>query len=167
MSCLLHINLIFVSLVSAAFLALHESVSQDNQVVTFQERQEREVTPGRSNVIVISFIIKEGYHIQADEVKDENLIPTSITLQTSEEIKITNLVFPEPEEFAMAGVSEPLMVFSGFLDVRLTMSLHERSATGLHFVEGILNYQACDSRQCLFPRSLPFTIKLNVTKGPG
>jgi Thiol:disulfide interchange protein DsbD, N-terminal len=161
MNYLLPLNLLG-SLVWAMPYPSLQSALETDPIVVVQDQQEWELAPGESKVIIASFIIKDGYHIQADKVSDENLIPTSIKIESSKDFKIKDPVYPVPEEFLMTGVSEPLLVFSGVLEIRLPVKIYQLAEKGLYAVECVLRYQACDSRQCLFPRELPFTVNLKI-----
>lgn len=118
------------------------------------------IASGEERNISLFFIITEGYHIQADQVKDENLIPSVLSFDASEEIIIGDPVFPKPEEFKMNGVEEALPVFSDVLEIIVPVKA-EKSLGKEVFVKGNLHYQACDESQCFFPRDLEFNMKIN------
>ncbi|CAN5352056.1 hypothetical protein BH23BAC1_BH23BAC1_08840 [soil metagenome] len=76
---------------------------------------------GEEQDLSLFFVINEGYHIQADQVKDENLIPSVLSIEAPGELIIGVPVFPKAEEFRMNGVEEPLQVFSNVLEIKVLL----------------------------------------------
>src|SRR5688572_27019770 len=69
------------------------------------------VYAGESNSVEIGVNVKEGYHIQANIVKDESLIPTTLEIATNEFLTITNQEFPPSKQFKLEGTDSSLVVF--------------------------------------------------------
>jgi DsbC/DsbD-like thiol-disulfide interchange protein len=133
-----------------------------NDFVYIDPIPELNLSPGESENIGVLFKIKEGYHIQANKVLDDNLIPSSITTQSPEEIKVENPVFPVPVEFHLKNVKEAMLVFHNTLRINLPVNISENTKDGIFVISGNLHYQACDSVKCYFPRDLPFEIGIIV-----
>jgi len=120
------------------------------------------ISPGEKKNLEIEFNIKEGYHIQADHVLDENLIPTSLSLTSPDEILVYDPVFPDPIPFHLKNVEDTMEVFHQHLKISLPVVIKENTNEGIYTVHGNLYYQACDSVKCYFPRDLPFEIRIWV-----
>jgi hypothetical protein len=133
---------------------------QQTDFVVLSSPSELNLVPGEEQKISLSFRIKEGFHIQADEVKDENLIPSHLIFEHSPELTIGEPIFPQSKEFWMEGSEEALLVFSDLMEI--TVPINSPPSVDGIVLKGILHYQACDASKCYFPRNLEFVLKLNI-----
>lgn len=117
---------------------------------------------GGQSAITVSFQIKDGYHIQANEVNDDSLIPVRLEMGTSEGIYYGQPVFPEWKEFKMEGTNDRLWVFDEMLDVKIPLKITKEKLRRDYLLKGNLHYQACDSWKCYFPRVLEFEVRFSI-----
>src|SRR6266508_3950465 len=68
---------------------------------------------GKSAVIYVYVVVKEGYHIQANKVNDEFVIPTTLDLNADTIIKTGKQIFPSGKKFKLEGTSDYLFVYDG------------------------------------------------------
>ena len=120
------------------------------------------VKAGRHSEINVSIEIKNGYHIQAHEVRDEFLIPTTLEINGSKEFIIKKQVFPSSKKFKLKGTDKYLDVYDGKFEIRTFFTTQKETQRNIHHLNGKFNYQACDSIRCLFPRSIKFLIDVDV-----
>jgi hypothetical protein len=106
--------------------------------------------------------IKNEYHIQAHEVTDEFIIPTTLEINASKEFTIKKQVFPSSKKFKLKGTNKYLDVYDGKFEIRTVFTLQKEIQRKVHHLNGKLNYQACDSMRCLFPRNINFSIDVDV-----
>lgn len=147
------------------FLLLNLNITVYAQEVSFVKlvgEPEITITSGNETHISLLFLIKEGYHIQTAEVKDENLIASVLSIDAPEELIIDDPVYPEPVEFWMKDVEEPLHVYSDVVEIKVPVKALQTSDEGALLVNGKLYYQACDDFKCYFPRDFNFTMKINI-----
>lgn len=148
------------------FLPLFLKISdpgQEKAFVKLKEEPEYTFIAGQENHIQLSFLIREGYHIQAYQVKDENLIPSELTFEESDTLIFPgDPVFPEAVEFRMKGTEEAMDVYSDLLEIKVPLRTFKYLERGAYLIKGKLHYQACDDVKCYFPRDLPFTMKINI-----
>ena len=130
--------------------------------VEINQPLEWEFSSGDKKEIIVSFQILEGYHIQANQVMDQNLIPTSISTQIPDGIIIGESVFPDPVSFHLKNGKEAMLVFNDELKISMLVSILEKTDPEFYKIKGNLHYQACDSAKCFFPRDLPFVINISV-----
>ena len=135
--------------------------AQEQSFVAVDGKLEFTMVSGKEEHLTLSFLVKEGFHIQANQVKDENLIPTALYLSGPDQLLIGEPVYPAAAEFHMRGAEESLLVFGDELKITIPIQINE-PAKKTYFLNGKLHYQACDDRKCFFPRDLPFVIKINV-----
>ncbi len=116
-----------------------------------------EVTSGTQD-ISIEFEIDSGYHIQSDKPYTDNLIPTSLELESSDGVEVLDIKFPEPHDYELKGSDEVMAVFDG--KMRVIVRLKIEASMPLR-IPGKFCYQVCDDRKCYFPRCLEFTLKID------
>ena len=115
--------------------------------------------------IRLSFEIEEGYYVQANEVLNENFIPTQIQLDNRLPIEIQNILFPKAEIILLGG-SERIAVFRRKIEVWIEFEANSRSSIPIDQFQGSILFQACNKQKCFFPRSLAFELTLSkTTKG--
>jgi len=142
-------------------LNLYPLKAQVQFFVTINEDLEIKVMAGEEQHFLLSFQVKEGFHIQANEVKNENLIPTVLHLNAPDRVLIGEPIYPPPTKFEMEGAEESLLVFGDRLDIKIPIQI-PKSNEETYTLEGKLHYQACDERKCFFPRDLPFKVKIKI-----
>lgn len=106
--------------------------------------------------------VKEGFHIQADSVTVEFLIPTMIMFEDDSRFVPDSVVFPEAVDFTFEGIEEQWKVFDGSFDVLVVFHANRDVAKGAARWKGNLRYQACDRVRCYSPRSADFEIPVDV-----
>jgi hypothetical protein len=135
---------------------------QDSRFVELKDELEITMRPGKEKQISLSFLIKDGYHIQANRVQDENLIPSVLSLEAPEGLIIGDPVYPQADEFKMEGVEEALHVYGDVLKIDVPVRTIQYVEKGAFLIKGKLHYQACDAFKCYFPRDLNFIMKINI-----
>lgn len=123
-----------------------------------------DISPGEEKHVTLSFIIKEGFHIQANQVTNENLIPSELSINPPNKFVFGEAVFPESKKFIMKGAAEALLVYSDTLKIYLPVKAMESAEKGNIPMKGKLHYQPCDSSKCYFPRDLIFDLVANIHK---
>ena len=95
--------------------------------------------------------IPDRFHVQSDSPRDPTLIPTVLTVDAPEGIKVAEIVFPRATEFAQIGQSQPLLVFEHEFTIGVQFDVAATTPTGRIDVPARLRYQACDDRLCYAP----------------
>jgi hypothetical protein len=120
------------------------------------------VKAGRQSVINVTVEVKNGYHIQSYEVKDEFIIPTTLEIDGSEEFIIASQNFPPAKKFMLIGTDEYLEVYDGLFEIRAFFTTQKTLPKDVYHLNGAITYQACDSMRCLFPKTVGFSIDIEV-----
>lgn len=134
---------------------------QQKQFVNFDKDEVRQTKQKELIIVVIPFNIDEGYHIQAESETKDNLIATEITFEKNKDFNIID------QEFSLTHYETVVLnqfthkVLSNKLEVTVTLKPKRKISSLNNKLKGKLYYQACDDRQCFFPRTLNFvaTIK--------
>jgi hypothetical protein len=117
---------------------------------------------GVPSFITIEVEIKDGFHIQANEVRDEFIMPTSVEIKPHQDFIINKLEYPKEKKFQLKGSDKFLDVYDGRIQIRTLFSTRKEIKKGQNQLRGKLNYQACDSLQCFFPRTVDFAMNVEI-----
>ncbi len=120
------------------------------------------VSAGKSSVIKMGIEIKKGYHIQANKVKDDLLIPTTVEINEDKNMITGRQEFPPSKKFNLEGSDGFLDVYDGVFEIRIPFKTIKKIPKGKYILDAKLHYQACNSRTCLFPKSIGFSIPVKV-----
>ena len=147
-------------LLSFSFLSVTNQQKTDIVKITVPEIQ---VDPGESSTIHIGVEVENGYHLQANKLKDEYLIPTTLTIKTDASIILVKQTFPQSKKFRLQGSDDYLSIYDGDFDLRITFKTTKTIQKGRYNLAATLRYQACDSKSCLSPRTIDFFIPIEVS----
>lgn len=120
------------------------------------------VSAGKSSVIKMEVEIKKGYHIQANKVNDDLLIPTTLELTEDKNITIGLKQFPAAKKFKLEGTDNFLDVYDGVFEIIIPFKTTDKIPNGKHILNAKLHYQACDNKTCLFPKSIGVSICIKI-----
>ena len=120
------------------------------------------VYAGTNAMIPLWVEVKKGYHIQANKVDDESLIPTTLEVTDDKNISIIKQEFPLAKNFKLEGTNTSMKVYDGRFLIKLFLRSAAKTQTGKYVLLAKLRYQACDSRTCLFPRFIDFSLPVVV-----
>ena len=146
--------LVLASLLANGQLKPDEIVKVNNAAASAQAGQ------GSSFKIFIE--VKIGYHIQANQVTDEYIIPTTLQIEPVKGFTLGQTVFPSSRKFKLVGTDNQLDVYDGEFEINVPFQTTSTIKKGRFLMKGKINYQACDSVRCLFPRTISFSIPIDI-----
>jgi thiol:disulfide interchange protein DsbD len=142
------------------FLPWNERASSDSIIrITVPEVI---VHAGKSAVIYVYVVVKEGYHIQANKVNDEFIIPTSLDIITDSILVTGKQTFPAGKKFKLEGTDDYLLVYDGKFKITISFKASEKIQKGKYTMNAKLHYQACDNKSCFAPKTIDFSIAVKV-----
>jgi cytochrome c biogenesis protein CcdA/thiol-disulfide isomerase/thioredoxin len=109
------------------------------------------VRPGSPIRVALMVALPEGLHVQSDKPRDPSLIPTVLTIEPPSGVKVTQLVFPHPTDFAQEGQAQPLAVFEHEFVVGAELEIDRTVQAGALTIPARLRYQACNDKVCFRP----------------
>jgi DsbC/DsbD-like thiol-disulfide interchange protein len=123
---------------------------------------EVKVQAGQVAEINVHVSVEKGYHIQANRVSDEFIIPTTLEINTREIITAGEMAFPEGKKFRLEGTSDYMLVYDGTFKITIPFKTHKKIQKGRYNLGGNLHYQACDAKTCFFPKAVAFSVVIKV-----
>ena len=152
-------NLILI----ACFTQVHQLPVSEKEIVSISVAETFAV-PGTKSFVIIRVMIKEGYHIQANKVNDESLIPATLRITQNRFFNIGKAIYPPYKLFRLEGTENYLNVFDSVFIIRLPIKTLSITKAGRHLIKAHLHYQACDAKTCLFPKTLDLELPIVVQK---
>jgi hypothetical protein len=120
------------------------------------------MSAGESSVIRMKVEIMNGYHIQANKVNDNLLIPTTLEINEDKNIVSGRQEFPPVKKFKLEGTDDFLDVYDGVFEIKVHVKTIKKIPKGKLTLNAKLRYQACDHRTCLFPKTIGFSFTIKV-----
>jgi thiol:disulfide interchange protein DsbD len=144
-------------LLSAALTPIAMAAQANDDIITVKLISSVDkLQPGAANRLALEILIKEPYHINAAEITEEYMIPTTVNLAGPEGVNFEKLEFPEAVVKTLSFSETPLSVYEGKVRIFSTVTLPESFDGREVIVVGVVGYQACDDRSCLPPAELEF-----------
>jgi DsbC/DsbD-like thiol-disulfide interchange protein len=110
----------------------------------------------------VSVAVAEGYHLQANPASEDYLVPTRLDLKTPAGVTVSKITYPPGKPYRLNGADKDLKTYDGNFEIGVLLKASREARPGKYVLQGRLYYQACDSRTCLFPTSVPLTLTVNV-----
>jgi len=112
--------------------------------------------------VALKVSLPEGLHTQSNKPRDENLIPTVLTVDAPAGVTVDEIVWPPAQDLNQIGQDKALAVFEREFLVGVQLTLASSVATGDLTVPAHLRYQACDANLCYAPSTADTEWKLKV-----
>jgi hypothetical protein len=154
-----------VTVVLAVLVATQAQEIKKKQYVTQLATPRISVPGGKTTAVELKFAIDPEMHVNSNQPKTENLIPTKLVLDLPTDISIVKTIYPPGKDFAFAfDPNEKLNVYSGEFPITLHVRPAHGASAGTFKVHGELQYQACNDRACFPPKKLPVEFEVTVLK---
>ncbi len=103
-----------------------------------------------------------GWHVNAHKPNDEYLIPTDLKLSPVPGMTVREIAYPEPVKIVLEGANETLATYGPAFAIDVTIDIAEDVKPGDYIVQGVLQYQACDKKQCYPPNTVSIALPIKV-----
>jgi cytochrome c biogenesis protein CcdA len=140
-----------LTIVAVAAAALGQTATRTIPVTTDALVGASAVRPGETIRLALQVSLPQGFHVQSNAPRDRSLIPTTLTLQAPQGMRVTEIVFPPAKDFVQEGAAEPLLVFEQTFAVGAVIEVDASHAAGVVQIPGRFRYQTCDDRLCYRP----------------
>ena len=144
---------------SALFPDLSGGSTVTMDVVQSQDRYET----GKEYPLLLRIRIADPWYIHGTR-EEGSLIPTVLSFQGKEGLKVTGVRFPPPEKKKFEYADHAIEVFSKEILVRIALAVGAGAPQGEQVIEGLLSYQACSSTTCLPPERAAFKVSLQIVQ---
>ena len=112
--------------------------------------------------IIIRISIAESWYLHGPAKGESFLIPTVLSFDGSDHLKIENITFPPPEMEKFEYSDNPIAVYSGDILVKTWLKISMNTTPGEQSIKGVLSYQACNDSSCRPPENVSLDIIVPV-----
>jgi hypothetical protein len=109
------------------------------------------VPRGRTFEIAVVGQIQAGFHVNANKVLEDYLIPTTLTAELPAGWKLLETKYPAGKELKVEFSDKPLNVYEGTFVARIKLTAPADAPLGAVKLPLTLRYQACTDTVCLPP----------------
>jgi DsbC/DsbD-like thiol-disulfide interchange protein len=120
------------------------------------------VLPGEHLKIAVQATLAKPWHIHAEKVGDEFLIPTSLAVEPQEGLEVLETVYPKSRSGKFDYSETAIDVFEGDILVGALLKLAPGLPPGPRKLKVKFRYQACNDRGCLPPKTIELAAELEV-----
>ncbi len=121
------------------------------------------VPQGGTIDIAVSLKLKTHWHVNANKVNDEYLIPTMVAIEPVEGVIIRQIVYPEAMEKVLSFSDQPLRLYEGSVVIGARLDISKDIAPGEIVIKATLTYQPCDNEKCLAPVNKTLEIPVRIS----
>jgi hypothetical protein len=76
-------------------------------------------------------------------------------------VTVGSPIYPAAKRLRLEGSGKQLLVYEGQFRIIVPMTRNAPAAAPMR-LEGSLQYQGCDDRQCLFPQTIPVVLTIEA-----
>ena len=118
--------------------------------------------PGDRVRLALVVTLPPEFHVQSSAPRDPTLIATALTIEPPLGGEVVEVVYPDPVDFKMADVEQPLVVYPHEFAVGAEIALPAEVVPGPLQIPGQLRYQACNDRLCFAPTTVTVSWTVDV-----
>jgi len=122
------------------------------------------VPRGRAFQVAVVAEILPGFHINANKVLEDYLIPTSLLreLPATPALRLLETDYPPGQLKKFEFSDMLLLVYEGAVTLRMKLRAAPDAPLGLLRLPLALRYQPCNDKVCLPPVTLPIAVELEI-----
>jgi Thiol:disulfide interchange protein DsbD, N-terminal len=120
------------------------------------------VPQGRRFEIAAVAQVAPGYHVQANKVLEDYLIPLTVTADLPVGFRLVATTYPKAQVKKFPFAAQPMAVYEGRFIVHMTLEAEAGAPTGAVKIPLSLRFQACNDQLCLPPARLPLSAEFEV-----
>lgn len=120
-------------------------------------------TDGNEITLTVKLNIKKGWHLNANQPLDENLIPTALKFDDSSNYTVQKITYPPAEIMKIEQLSQDDMAL--YIDqatITVVLKMNKTFKKDSVIISGKVKYQPCNDQMCLFPAEKPFEVKVKL-----
>ena len=120
------------------------------------------VPRGRSFEVAVVAEIMQGFHINANKVLEDYLIPTMVEADPPKGLRLAEIVYPKGTLRKFEFADQKMAVYDGSVTIRLKLAAQADAPLGELKLPLTLRYQACNDKACLPPVRKTLSVNLQV-----
>jgi DsbC/DsbD-like thiol-disulfide interchange protein len=119
--------------------------------------------PGGTCRFVVYVSIKDGWHINTNEVGEDWQVPTELTIASKQGVTVSRLSYSPGKSAQLPGMQRPLTVYEKTAEIRGVLAVPAEAAGKPEELQIQLKYQACNAKgECLPPSKVKLKGKMQI-----
>ena len=118
--------------------------------------------PGETFKTALLLSIGPDWHINANPVNDDFLIPTTLEFREDGNFKTVNAIYPPPLPARFEFSESEVFVYAESALIGVLIKVGNKVLPGIYTLKGALTYQACNDSSCLPPETVSVEFKVKV-----
>ena len=135
--------------------------AQNSAVLSVGEVDRPHVKRGDTVMQKLNLSLRAGFHVNSNTPSDEFLIPLKLTWAKGP-LASEQITYPDPHLEKSDFAPKPLSVFSGNFQILTRFRAAANADTGMGMMTGKLRYQACNSHECLMPKTIDVQFVVDI-----
>ncbi len=120
------------------------------------------LAPGTAFRVAVIVEMTEPWHVQANPAALPELIPTVLTLESSDAVQFGAITYPKGRPETVTWAEQPVALYAGKTIIFAEGKVRDNTPAGRVTLTGSLRYQACDDQVCYAPKNVPVTIATEI-----
>lgn len=112
--------------------------------------------------LAIRVKLSEGWHVNSNKPLDEFLIPTVLTLNEDPRYSVVKIYYPEHKTIKLSFSPDPMAVYEREFSLGVLLKLSDAVEVKPQTIQGKIQYQACNDKQCAPPAELALDIPISL-----
>ncbi len=119
---------------------------------------------GLGDTAIITGIIslEDGWHVHADLVDEDYLIPTSFFMKANELVTGCKVIYPQAKKIKLSFSDQKVAVFSDNNKIVASCKISESAPVGENILTFVLKYQACNDVSCAQPCTEMYQVAIKI-----
>lgn len=156
---------VLLNIVFSGWAALSLAADKPPSIVTARALLASDaVHPGSTVQAAVVAEVAPGYHINDHKPTLEYLIPSELKLESSPEVAVADVIYPQGKLEKFAFEDKSLSVYEGELVVKAAVKVARTARPGDYTLKGKFAYQACNDHACLPPASVSVELPVKVVR---
>lgn len=120
------------------------------------------VKRGSTFTVLVKVEVRQGFHIQANKVLEDYLIPTALEAELPKGLKLAGTSYPQAQLVKFPFNAKKMAVYEGTVELALKLEAGAAAPLGRMILPMSLRYQACSDAACLPPVRLPLLATFSI-----
>ena len=166
-------SIVIIALSAGLFAAAGPATTRDcaaapfdpfEQTVSVAAYQSLSSVPAGGTIdLAVVLRMKLHWHVNANKVNDEYLIPTSVAVVAPEGVTVRTVAYPAGVEKKLSFSEKALRLYENEAYIGVRLDVARETEPGERMVTVSVTYQPCDNEKCLAPETKTMEIPVRVS----
>lgn len=113
---------------------------------------------------VVEIVVAEGFHINTNPASNAYLLATELKIEPPPNITFGKLVYPAGAMKKFSFAEEPISVYENIIPIKFSIRADKTAEAGQIVLRGKIRAQPCNDSACFPPRTVEFSLPVQITR---